>query len=76
MAQIFRDRFVYPWRVWAFEALERARVRNDISAEDLHFLLDVIVATVFQRTLVMKKPMVDGLKENLLGVVFGREKSA
>jgi AcrR family transcriptional regulator len=70
MAQIFRDRYVYPWRVSAFEALERARERGDLSAEDLHFLLDVIVGTVFQRTLVMKEPMIEGLKENLLSVIF------
>ena len=75
MAQIFRDRFVYPWRVSAFEALKRARERGEIPAEDLHFLLDVIVGTVFQRTLVMKEPMIEGLKENLLGVIFGPGKS-
>ncbi|WP_413717078.1 TetR/AcrR family transcriptional regulator [Silicimonas sp. MF1-12-2] len=75
MAQIFRDRFVYPWRVSAFEALERARRRGEISAEDLHFLLDMIVGTVFQRTLVVKVPMIEGLKENLLGIIFGRDKS-
>ncbi|RYH07587.1 TetR/AcrR family transcriptional regulator [Tropicimonas sp. IMCC6043] len=74
MAQIFRDRFVYPWRVSAFEALERAQRRNEIYHEDLHFLLDVIVGTVFQRTLVMKEPMIDGLKESLLGVIFGRDR--
>jgi AcrR family transcriptional regulator len=71
MAQIFRDRYVYPWRLSAFEALERARARGDVTAEDLHFLLDVIVGTVFQRTLVMKEPMVEGLKENLLGLILG-----
>ena len=75
MAQIFRDRFVYPWRVSAFEALERARGRGEISAEDLHFLLDMIVGTVFQRTLVVKVPMIEGLKENLLGIIFGRDRS-
>lgn len=75
MAQIFRDRYVYPWRVSAFEALERARARGDVSAEDLHFLLDVIVGTVFQRTLVMKEPVIKGLKENLLGVIFGPGKA-
>lgn len=75
MAQIFRDRFVYPWRVSAFEALERARGRGEISAEDLHFLLDMIVGTVFQRTLVVKVPMIEGLKENLLGIIFGTGKS-
>ena len=75
MAQIFRDRFVYPWRVSAFEALERARGRGEISAEDLHFLLDMIVGTVFQRTLVVKVPMIEGLKENLLGIIFDRDRS-
>lgn len=75
MAQIFRDRFVYPWRMSAFQALERARARGEVSAEDLHFLLDVIVGTVFQRTLVMKEPMIEGLKENLLGVIFSPARS-
>ncbi|WP_413717034.1 TetR/AcrR family transcriptional regulator [Silicimonas sp. MF1-12-2] len=75
MAQIFRDRFVYPWRVSAFEALERARGRGEISAEDLPFLLDMIVGTVFQRTLVVKVPIIEGLKENLLGIIFGRDRS-
>ena len=75
MAQIFRDRYVYPWRVSAFEALERARARGHVSAGDLHFLLDVIVGTVFQRTLVMKEPMIEGLKENLLGVILGSGKA-
>lgn len=74
MAQIFRDRIVYPWRVSAFEALERAKGRSEISTEDLHFLLDVIVGTVFQRTLVIKEPMIDGLKESLLGIIFGRDR--
>ena len=75
MAQMFRDRYVYPWRVSAFQALERARKRGDIMREDVQFLLDVIVGTVFQRTLVVKQPMIEGLKENLLGVIFGEGKS-
>lgn len=72
MARIFRDRFVYPWRVSALEALERARARGDIFAEDLHFLLDVIVGTVFQRILVMKESMIDEQKEKLLDVILDR----
>lgn len=75
MAQIFRDRYVFPWRMSALQALERARARNEVSAADLQFLLDVIVGTVFQRTLVMKEPMIEGLKENLLEVVFGPSRS-
>lgn len=70
MAQIFRDRFVYPWRKSAAEALDRAQARGDLTCDDASFLLDVIVGTVFQRTLVLKEPMVEGLKEKLLSVVF------
>lgn len=70
MAQAFRDRHVYPWRTSAAEALERASQRGDIVVEEVQFLLDVIVGTVFQRTLVTKEPMVEGLKMNLLKLVF------
>ena len=71
MAQIFRDRYVYPWRVSAHDALARAKRRGEVNVEDIPFLLDLIVGTVFQRTLVVKEPVIDGLKENLLRVVFG-----
>lgn len=71
MAQIFRDSFVYPWRKSAAEALDRARDCGDVSGQDTQFLLDVIVGTVFQRTLVVKEPQIDGLKANLLRLVFG-----
>ena len=70
MAEIFRDRFVYPWRKSAAEALDRAVARGDLTLDDTQFLLDVIVGTVFQRTLVVKEPMVAGLKEKLLRIVF------
>ena len=70
MAEIFRDRFVYPWRKSAAEALDRAKARGDLTFDDPQFLLDVIVGTVFQRTLVAKEPMAVGLKEKLLRVVF------
>jgi len=73
MARIFRDRFVYPWRASVVEALDRARDRGDVSSHDTQFILDVIVGTVFQRTLVLKEPMVEGLKANLLRVVFGSD---
>lgn len=72
MAQLFRDRHVYPWRVSAHRALVQAQQRGEVAMDDLHFLLDVIVGTVFQRTLVVKEPMTAGLRENLLGVVFGQ----
>lgn len=70
MAQVFRDKHVYPWRRSAAEALERASSRGDVSLDDVQFILDVIVGTVFQRTLVMKTPLVEGLKQNLLCIVF------
>lgn len=70
MAQIFRDRYVYPWRVSAAEALMRAQGGAAELVGDPQFLLDVIVGTVFQRTLVVKTPLVEGLKENLMGLIF------
>ncbi len=71
MAQIFRDRYVYPWRKSAADALQRAVTRSEMRFDDVPFLLDVIVGTIFQRTLVVKEPMIDGLKDNLLDLVFG-----
>ena len=76
MAQIFRDRYVYPWRVSAHEALMRAQARGEVTDDELQFLLDMIVGTVFQRTLVMKEPMVDRLKANLLNLVFRASRKA
>lgn len=71
MAKIFRDRHVYPWRASAAEALKRAQAQGAIRSGDTQFLLDVIVGTVFQRTLVLKQPMVEGLKEKLAALVIG-----
>jgi AcrR family transcriptional regulator len=68
MAQIFRDTYVYPWRVSAAEALARGVERGDVSNDDIQFVLDVIVGTVFQRTLVLKDPNTEGLSEGLLGL--------
>ncbi len=70
MAQIFRDRYVYPWRVSAAAALARARPADNTDAGELQFLLDVIVGTVFQRTLVLKEPNTVGLKDRLMGIVL------
>ncbi len=71
MAQIFRDRYVYPWRLSAAEALQRAYAQGLLVNGDVQFLLDVIVGTVFQRTLVLKVPLVDGLREMLMDLVVG-----
>ena len=70
MAQIFRDKYVYPWRVSAAEAMTRALPEDRADADKIQFLLDVVVGTVFQRTLVLKEPNTMGLKERLMGLVL------
>ncbi len=72
MAAKFRDEYVYPWRVTAAEAIQRGIERGDVANADPQFVLDVIVGTVFQRTLVMKEPMIEGLAENLLGLFLSK----
>jgi AcrR family transcriptional regulator len=67
----FRDRWVYPWRQSAAEALARAQERGAISSEaDLALLLDVLVGTVFQRTVTVASPAVDGLDEQLVDLIM------
>nr|MDJ0639949.1 TetR/AcrR family transcriptional regulator [Paracoccaceae bacterium] len=70
MAAAFRDQYVYPWRMTAAQAIERGIERGDVKSTDTQFVLDVIVGTVFQRTLVMKEPMTEGLAEGLLGLML------
>ncbi|MBF9030998.1 TetR family transcriptional regulator [Rhodobacterales bacterium HKCCE3408] len=70
MAKVFRDNYVYPWRASAAVALARALPNGEDSAEDVQFLLDVIVGTVFQRTLVLKEPNTLGLKDRLMALVL------
>lgn len=70
MAQIFRDKYVYPWRVSAAAALTRALPKNRADAGEVQFLLDVIVGTVFQRTLVLREPNTAGLKDRLMALVI------
>ena len=41
---------------------------------DVQFLLDVIVGTVFQRTLVLKEPNTAGLREKLIALVLSGER--
>lgn len=72
MAQVFRDKYVYPWRMSAAAALVRAAPETKRDADEVQFLLDVIVGTVFQRTLVLKEPNTTGLKDRLVSVVFSR----
>lgn len=68
MAQIFREKYVYPWRISAADALTRT-IGPEGSQADLQFFLDVIVGTVFQRTLVLKEPNTEGLKTRLMALV-------
>jgi AcrR family transcriptional regulator len=69
MAQIFRDDVVYPWRESAAEAIQRGISRGDIAHSDTQFVLDVIVGTVFQRTLVLKEPQTAELAQSLLAMI-------
>ena len=69
MAQIFREKYVYPWRVSAAAALVRA-LGGERDPLKVQFLLDLVVGTVFQRTLVLKEPNTTGLKERLLDLVL------
>jgi AcrR family transcriptional regulator len=68
MAARFRAEYVYPWRVTAAEAIRRATGGEDDEA--VQFLLDVIVGTVFQRTLVLKEPNTADLKWRLMALIF------
>lgn len=71
MAATFRDTWVYPWRKSAAEAIDRGIGRGDLPADaDSGLLLDVIVGTVFQRTLVTAEPQTAGLAEALLGIIL------
>ena len=76
MAQIFRDRYVYPWRQSAAEALARANLPRGRSESDIQFLLDVIVGTVFQRTLVLREPKTSNLLKQLTALISGDDGSA
>jgi len=71
MATAFRDRFVYPWRSSAARALHRGVDRGDLPVgTDVAFVLDVIVGTVFQRTLVLREPDTRGLVDKLVDLVL------
>ncbi|MDH3295301.1 MAG: TetR/AcrR family transcriptional regulator [Acidimicrobiia bacterium] len=71
MATQFRESAVYPWRSTAAAAFDRARQRGDLPPEsDPDFLLNVIVGTVFQCTIVPASPMLGGLEERLVDLVL------
>jgi len=72
LAAAFRDRHVYPWRMSAARAIERGLGRADIPpGRDVGFLLDVLVGTVLQRTLVVAHPETEGLAEKMRDLIMG-----
>lgn len=71
LSATFRDTWVYPWRESAARAIARGLVRGDIPAgTDPDLLLDVLVGTVFQRTLVLARPSADELAEALVRMIM------
>ena len=71
MSKIFREKFVFPWRMSAAEAIRRGIERGELATgTDVQFLLDVIVGTVFQRTLVVSPPKTEELVGGLLALVL------
>jgi AcrR family transcriptional regulator len=71
MAAEFRRRSVLPWRTSAAAALERGVARGDLRSDlDVALALDILVGTVFQRTLVVAAPMTEGLAESLVDVLL------
>lgn len=71
MARIFRETAVGPWRQSAADAIQRGIDRGDFPADiDVIFTLDVIVGTVFQRTLVLPEPMTDGLAGSIVDLLI------
>ena len=70
VAATFRDTWVYPWRQSAADAIQRGVGRGDLPPDtDIQFTLDVIVGTVFQRTLTMAHPMTEGLARNIIDLI-------
>lgn len=73
MARRLRDQTIYPWRISASAALRRGVERGDLPATtDVGFLLDVIVGTVFQRTVTIGVPATDGLEASIVSLVLDR----
>jgi AcrR family transcriptional regulator len=71
MAAKFRSESVYPWRQSAMLAIQRGIARGDLRADlDVALALDVMVGTVFQRTLVIATPVVGDLADLLADTVL------
>jgi AcrR family transcriptional regulator len=71
MAAGFRSQTVYPWRQSATVAIQRGIGRGDLRADlDVALALDVLVGTVFQRTLVIATPAVIGLADMVADLIL------
>lgn len=71
MAAAFRSETVYPWRQSATLAIQRGIGRGDLRADlDLALALDVMVGTVFQRSLVTASPAVAGLADAIAEIIL------
>ncbi len=72
LAAAFRERFVYPWRASAADALQRGVDRGDLPpGSNLGLLLNVIVGTVFQSTITVADPDTQDLAEALAELILG-----
>lgn len=71
MAATFRAQTVYPWRQGAVLAIQRGIARGDLRPDlDAGLALDVLVGTVFQRTLVIATPVTAGLADALADLIM------
>jgi len=72
LGQRFLDESVLPWRFSAAAAIERGKARGDFPEDtDVNFVLDVIVGTVFQRTVTYPVLPTLGLERAIVDLVMG-----
>lgn len=72
LSQRFRMETVGPWRASAEAAIRRGIERGDLPADtDVTFTLDVIVGTVFQRTVIIPYPATAGMDRSLASLLLG-----
>jgi len=66
LSQRFRTETVGPWRESAEAAIRRGIERGDLPGDtDVTFLLDVMVGTVFQRTVIIPYPTTAGMERSI-----------
>lgn len=73
MLETFGNKYVYPWRRSAAEAISRAVASGNLPADtDVQLALDLMVGTVFQRTLVLRQLSNEGLAEAIVTLLGAR----